>query len=283
MNLIPSESELNQAFDTIKGVEIPKIPDAVVALQKELNKADPDMKIVGDILSSDPVLSGMTIKTVNSGRYGVSRKIESIPQATTLLGLQVINDVILLSALKNALGESSPFQTYIWQSSQAVASAAKAASSSIEGVSGEWAYLAGLFQNVGALVLDKKFEEYSMQFLESLSSPVSGVLKENQRYGTNHTVISFLLAKHWQLPEKVCSAIYRSHCKSFRDIDDAEISGLIALLKICENSAAQLYHAGMKMSTESSDALADSYLELALDTDAIKEIDYGIRELTKYI
>lgn len=280
MKLIPSESDLTLAYNAIKGIEIPKIPDAVLALKQELIKAEPDMSNIGSILSSDPVLSGMALKTINSGRYGLSRKIESISQAAVLLGLNVIQEIILLAALKNAFGESTPFQSYIWKSSQANAMGAKALAYSIEGVSAESAFLAGLFQNVGALLLDKKHQEYSMQYLDKLAYPISCISHEENKYATNHAVISFLLAKHWHLSEKVCIAIYHSHDESCCGMNDAELKALIAILKICENSTSHLFHSGLEFTQEGSMSVANSYLELVLDSEAIKEMNYEVRQIS---
>ncbi|MDJ0880310.1 MAG: HDOD domain-containing protein [Gammaproteobacteria bacterium] len=280
MNIIPSESELNQAFDAIQGIRIPKIPDAVLALKQELLKQEPNMSDIGQILASDPALSGIALKIINSGKYGLSREIQSISQAAVLLGLNVIQEIILLSALKQAMGQSSPFQTYIWKSSQAIAMGAKALAISVEGVSPESAFLAGLFQNVGALLLDKKYENYSMQYLESLANPITCLKLEEEQYNTNHATISFLLAKHWRLPEKVGISIYHSHAETCLGLDDPEIKGLIAILKICENSTSHILDSGLKFTPEGTKAVANSYLELALDTDAIKEMNYELRQVS---
>ena len=280
MNLIPSEIELKEAFNALKGIEIPHIPVAVLALQQELLKSDPDMSKIGSILSTDPVLSGMALKTINSAKFGLPRKIESISQATVLLGLTVIKEIILVSALKRALGESSPFQSYIWHSTQAIAVGAKALSFSIEDVPVESAYLAGLFQNTGALILEKISEDYSTKYVEGLAYPVSCLSLENNLYGTNHAIISFLLAKNWQLPEKVCIAIYHSHNESSMEIEDPMIKALIAILKISEISTSHLLHTDLEFSSEASKSLANGYLELATDSYTLNEMNDELIALT---
>jgi HD-like signal output (HDOD) protein len=279
MNLIPTENELSSAFDAIRGIEIPKIPEAVIDLQKELLKSDPNMSNIGNILSTDPVLAGRVLKTVNSAKFGLPRKIESINQATMLLGLSEIKNVIMVAALKASLGESSTFQSYIWQSSQAIALGAKAMSFAIDGVSAESAYLAGLFQNIGALILEKKSDEYSTNYIENLACSVSCLSKEDSQYGTNHAIIGFLLAKNWQLPEKTCIAIYHSHAESCSEFEDPEVKALVAMLNICENSTNRLIHSDIQFCSESYTSLAKCYLELAIDCDALIEMDYELTQV----
>ena len=100
MKHIPSESELTHAYNFIKGVEIPKIPGAVLALQQKISKREPDLSKIGEILAMDIALSGMALKTINSASFGLPQQIESISQATVLPGLNTLKEVILLSSLK---------------------------------------------------------------------------------------------------------------------------------------------------------------------------------------
>ena len=87
---IPSKAELTQAFNFMKGTNIPAIPEAILALQQEIAKQEPDLSKIGEILASDIALSGMALKIINSASFGLSRKIDSISQATMLLGLNKI-------------------------------------------------------------------------------------------------------------------------------------------------------------------------------------------------
>ncbi|MFT7675081.1 MAG: HD-like signal output (HDOD) protein [Gammaproteobacteria bacterium] len=272
MKYVPSEAELKQAFNFIKGVEIPKIPDIVLALQQEITKREPDVSKIGGLLATDIALSGIVLKTINSVSFGLSRKIESIPQACVLLGLNTINEVILGAALKQSVGEGNPFQTKIWRAAQGCALGAKAMSLNVEGVSPEEAYLAGLFHDAGALLMEKKHPEYAELYRKEQAYPISLLAKETECYGTNHVVIGFLLANHWKLPEKVSVAIYNSHIKRCSMIDDPEIRALIAILKITDSSAAHLVSPGMPFSDEASRSIADAYMELLVDSDMLLEM-----------
>ena len=270
MIYVPSESELTHAYNFIKGVEIPKIPEAVLALQQETSKREPDLKKIGEILAMDIALSGMALKTINSASFGLSRQIESISQATVLLGLNTLKEVILVSSLKQTMGETTPFQTTIWRSAQGCALGAKALAYTIDGISPESAYIAGLFHDVGALIIEKKYPEYSELYREGQAYPITALDEENDRYGTNHTVIGYLLAKHWKLPDKVCLAIYNSHIKSCSVIEDQEIRALVAILKVTENTTARLLFRGLEFSNEANSSLADGYIELIVDGEALE-------------
>lgn len=267
---LPSKEELTLAFNFMKGVEIPKIPEAVLALQQETAKREPDIKKIGEILALDIALSGMALKTINSASFGLRHQIDSISQATVLLGLNTLKEVILVSSLKQTLGEVTPFQTTIWRGAQGCALGAKALSFDIDGISPEAAYIAGLFHDVGALIIEKKHPEYPEIYKKGLAYPLSALEEENKRYGTNHAVIGYLLAKHWKLPDNVCITIYNSHINTSSVLDDQEIKAMISILKITENTSARMLYPGLEFSNEANNSLAEAYMELIVDVDALE-------------
>ena len=272
MKLQPSETELKQAHQFLSGIEIPKIPEVILALQKETSKQEPDLSKIGKIMSTDIALSGLVLKTVNSASFGISRQIESISQAVILLGLNTLKEVILVSAMRQSIGDSNPFQASLWKSAQGCALGAKALSFSVDGITQETAYLAGLFHDVGALIIEKRDSEYSKLYLKGLSRPISILDKEFNQYGTNHTVIGYLLAKHWKLPNEVCEAIYNSHIESLSEVEDSQTRALIAILQITEITSARLLHPDIEYSDEANKCIANGYLELAVDGDTLQEM-----------
>jgi HD-like signal output (HDOD) protein len=278
MKQIPNANELKNAFDFLKGVEIPKIPEAVLSLQQEIEKRNPDLAKIGVILSTDMALSGLVLKTINSASYGLRRKIESIPQATTFLGLNTLKEVVLISALKQSLGEITTFQSLIWNNAQSCALGSKTLSFTLDGVSSEAAYLVGLFNEVGALIIEKRHPEYANFYRAGLSDPMLALEQETSHFGTNRAVISFLLSKHWNLPEKVSIAIYNSHIASSAVMVDPEIRTLIAIFKITESLSKQLIIPSLELSDAANQILADAYIELAADTDALEDIKDDMRD-----
>jgi HD-like signal output (HDOD) protein len=272
MKQIPTASELKNAFDFLKGISIPKIPEAVLSLQQEMTKKVPDLAKIAAILATDMALSGMVLKTINSASFGLSRKIDSVHQATIFLGLNTLKEVVLISALKQSLGSITPFQVLIWNNAQGCALGSKAISFTLEDVSPETAFLVGLFNEVGALIMEKRHPEYADFYRAGQSDPTRALEKETSHFGTNRAVISFLLSQHWNLPEKVSIAIYNSQIASCTAMDDPEIRALIAILKISDSLSKQLIFPALKLSDAANRALADAYIELAAGTDALEDM-----------
>ncbi len=276
MNFVPSKDELQHAYEFMKGKGIPKMPDIVLELQKECAQYEPNLRKVGTILEKDMALSGLVLKTVNSANFGLQRKVESIPHATMLLGLNTLKDAVLISALKVALGEQSQFQELIWRVSQGNALGAKALAFDMEGISVDSAYLAGLFHDVGALLMEKMHPDYPKYYRQGLIAPVSALKEETDHFGTNHAVIGFLLAKHWALPESVCTAIYHCHSELCAEFEDSEVRGLVAILKITSNTTTHILYPEIDFSDEAINLLADAYMEIAITNDSMREMSLKV-------
>ena len=153
-------------------------------------------------------LSGMLLKQVNSAAYGLKSKVNSISQAVVILGLKSLKNVLLASALREALGDQSEFDSDFWKQANATAVVSEALSQAVFGVSSEDAFLAGLFQDAGVLICEKKHARYNEVYRHS-HSIISSILDFDRKIlKTTHMAVSYLLAKQWELPDHICDAIF---------------------------------------------------------------------------
>lgn len=280
MNFLPSKGELQRAYDFLRGREIPKMPDVVLDVLREIARNEPDISEIGELLEQDMALSGRVLKTVNSASFGLQSKVLSIRHAAVLLGINTIKEIVMLSALKAALGERSEFHSLVWRASQGNALGAKVLAFDIEGISVDSAYLAGLFNDVGVLVMELTQSDYPRFYKRGLIAPETAIKEETSRFGTNHAVISFLLAKNWKLPEDVCMAIYNSHAESWVDIEDSTIRGLIAILKITSNTTTNLLYPELAFNDDAINSLSKAYLEIAVPGESIL---YTMRDMSSKV
>ena len=83
----------------VKGKKIPESRFAVLQLLSQLQKPGVEFKEMEDIIRQDVSVSYRLLKLVNSSYYARPKKIDSIRQALTLLGLRQIRDWVSLLAL----------------------------------------------------------------------------------------------------------------------------------------------------------------------------------------
>lgn len=76
----------------IEGRRLSENKQAVLRLLTKLNEPDVTFEEIEKIIACDPVLSFKLLRLVNSAAFGLPRTIESMRQALTLLGLNVIKN-----------------------------------------------------------------------------------------------------------------------------------------------------------------------------------------------
>ncbi|RRS35619.1 MAG: hypothetical protein OI74_01475 [Gammaproteobacteria bacterium (ex Lamellibrachia satsuma)] len=270
--LYPSESELRNAYEIMKGIAVPSLPKVVLTIEQEMQDKDVNIAEIADLISQDAAISGLVLKTINSPAFGMRRKFESIQHASVLLGLENIKNLVIASALKHVFETNQPAVQMIWEDVNAVAQCAVWISSSITSIANDEAYLAGLFHKSGALLMAKRFSDYDEVLRVAKSDPGKWIEEEERRYGTNHAIIGFILAESWKLPEIICLTILHHPRESCSEIEDEKLRSLIATIKVANYILDTIL---LRESTTASDTLdffATAIKELALSSDEIEAL-----------
>ncbi|MDQ2075571.1 EAL and HDOD domain-containing protein [Marinimicrobium sp. ABcell2] len=85
----------------IKGRKVAESKQAVLQLLSVLHDPNVSTTQVERLISQDPMLSYKLLKLVNSAAFGLPRTIESLRQAITLLGMNIIKNWVNLLAMAN--------------------------------------------------------------------------------------------------------------------------------------------------------------------------------------
>ncbi|MEM6471799.1 MAG: HDOD domain-containing protein [Planctomycetota bacterium] len=92
----------------VEGRKLPEATIGVVRLVSELQNPDITLARVEQLLESDPALSFRLLRFVNSAQAGTERRVESLKQATALMGLAKLRSLasmMLLSSLNENKSE----------------------------------------------------------------------------------------------------------------------------------------------------------------------------------
>jgi HD-like signal output (HDOD) protein len=232
----PSQAEITA---TLKGFAIPPRPQVLVSLGNEMNREEPNLKLIAAQISGDVGLSAAVLKTVNSPYFGLKSKISSVTQAVSLLGLKSVERIMTGIMLRTAfVGESRTLERF-WDSAEKSAGIAAHIASSLPRGPRDDAYSFGLFHNAAMPILNQRYPDYSQTLLiaaETGDRPVTEV--EDERHAVNHATLGFLIAKAWFLPPVICEGILRHHDPAVFDGND-EISPqaltLIAITYLAEH------------------------------------------------
>lgn len=203
-------TQAEQAANLLANIFIPPCPRVVAALVQEANKDLPDFEKLDKLLSGDVGLAAAVLKTANSPYYGLQRKVQSVKQSLSVLGLRTVTSIVTLLALRKALPTEMSLDRF-WDRTNYHALACGAVARYLKLSSADAAYTFGLFNDCGIPILAMQFPDYKETLTKANhdSRPITVI--EQEHYGTNHAIVGAVLASNWQLPEPICKAIREHH------------------------------------------------------------------------
>lgn len=239
--------------------KLPSLPRLYQAITEEMNREDASLKRIAGIIARDVAMTAKVLQLVNSAFFGLGRRVASMEQAVSYLGIEVIRSLVVSQAAFASF-ESSDLAFYqtLWQHSTMTGMLAKAI---VEGESddstlqGE-ALQAGMLHDIGALVLAARMPEKYRE-VRKVAESGSGqlVLREDEVFGCDHARVGAYLMGLWGLSDRIVEAIayhdYPSKC-SYR-----QFSPLTAV------------HAASALTLE---AVGQTDLETRLDIDYLASI-----------
>ena len=258
--------------NVLRGITIPSPPQIIADLQMEMAMPDPDLNEMAALISKDPGLAGGVLKTLNSPLYG-NRDISSIPKAVMMLGITTIANIVNTLYLRDYQSQNDDTSDEIykammlfWDSATDVASACRIVAKHLGSCDPDEAYMLGLFHNAGIPLLMQRFSDYPQVLVKSYLLEGQRIIDlENEKYKTNHAVISFYAAKSWKLPKILCRVIGKHHNAaeifSSNDKTDPDEKTYLAILKVGEHLANLSRSLGNNETDEEWKKISEGVLE----------------------
>jgi HD-like signal output (HDOD) protein len=204
--------------ELLKSLRIPTLPSAVARLTELIDTPDAGSAEVGALIKQDPPLAGKVLRIANSSFYGLHEPCTSIEQASAVLGLRLLRNIVVQTALIDRyahLQELGLDIEQLWRRSVLVGQAASILSRRSRGAGlpgPDEAYLTGLLSDVGQVVLlDNLGEKYAELQLQAMNRNQALFLAERRDLGTTHADAGAIAAASWVLPNSVRVGIQLHH------------------------------------------------------------------------
>ncbi|MBN1983923.1 MAG: HDOD domain-containing protein [Chitinivibrionales bacterium] len=209
-------------LEKLKGCQdLPVLNSDIMELNKKLTGTEAntiDYSDIAAIIEKDIGLSAKVLKIANSSYY-CSRfgKIESIKHAVSRLGMNHLSRIVLafssMATFKQNFGSINLAEFWRHSLSVAVVTRDIIKKSKKSNLNEDNAYIAGLFHDVGILLLSKYFSAQYTKVLETVQKSQDPIQKvEKQELGIEHGEISAFLMSGWKLPQPIIDAVNNHHC-----------------------------------------------------------------------
>ena len=169
-----------------------------------------DAAVLKECIERDPALTVKLLRVVNSSLFGLSREVSDLNQALALLGTKPLKLLVLGFSLPEELFAKMAREqlTWYWKTSLVRAVAARDLSRRYWDDDGDEAFLGGLLQDIGVLVLLDQLREPYAQFLSRVVEDQTALgPREIHSLGFDHTTLTAALLRHWKLPETLVAGI----------------------------------------------------------------------------
>ena len=183
---------------------LPTLPGIALKIIEAYQRPEPNIQEIGDLLTTDPPLTVKILKIVNSCFYSLPTKITSVRHAINLLGSKAIKNLALSFSLINTF-QSNQYELIdykrFWENSLVGATATKLISEKLEPGQADDAFILGLLQDIGILMLGYCLPRQYGLVLNEVGKNINIYPQaETQVIGINHQEIGEYLTKSWGLP-----------------------------------------------------------------------------------
>jgi HD-like signal output (HDOD) protein/ActR/RegA family two-component response regulator len=186
---------------------LPPMPGTFAALQCALTDPNVDFSKVAAIIREDPAICAKVLQVCNSAFFRLPRRVASIKQAVSYLGLSTVRSMVLSAELFRPGKALSPGLDLEQMQRHALSVAAIARSLAADNPWAEEAFVAGLLHDVGYLLLARQDQEGMQRALEAAAAGMPVTQAEQLHMGINHGVAGGYLLGLWGLPYEIVETV----------------------------------------------------------------------------
>ncbi|OHB73394.1 MAG: hypothetical protein A2V70_21140 [Planctomycetes bacterium RBG_13_63_9] len=186
------------------------LPAVAMEVLKMTRNPQLDTRTLKECIENDPALTGKILKVVNSSLFGLSCEVSDLTQALALLGTKPLKLLVLGFSLPARLFAGVEGETLgrYWEHTLTKAVAGREISETLFDVPGDEAFIAGLLQDLGMLLLIQKLGPPYVALLEKAATGNEDLLRlEVEAMGFDHTALSARLLAQWKLPDTLVEAV----------------------------------------------------------------------------
>lgn len=195
-------------------MKLPSPPAIAIRILETVKKDDESFDELAQIILSDPSLEARILKAANSSFFALPQEVDSLEKALAILGLTPMKNIALSFVIAKELRshpEGGFDFDFFWKRSVTAAVAAGMTSNLLDNKN-ENAFLTGLLQDIGAVMMYFCRKDDYIKVLDETSLgglPVEAV--EKQIFGFDHQELGSEILKEWGLPEGIYMPVCYHH------------------------------------------------------------------------
>ena len=266
--------------------ELPSLPTIYVEIKKEVDNPNSSITRIGEVISHDQGLTARLLRLGNSAFFGFPRRIDTITEAVSVIGLQHVRDLALCTKIIELFEGIPPdlIDTYsFWTHSIGVGISARVLAAYHREPNVERYFVAGLLHDIGRLVMCIQMPD-RMRAMISVAQEERQLLYriERETLGYDHADVGAALLEAWDLPEPLIGGVAWHHRPLLATAFQSEASFV---------HVADIFSHGMELGNSgewlvpplSPDAWQRVNLKPTIFSSAMREIDRQFAEVARIL
>jgi len=215
--------------------DLPPMPVVATKVLQLVESGKADAAEISRAISSDPAVSARILKISNSTFYGCRRKIQTLAEAVVVLGHNTLKGLAVAASLKEIYKPAGLIENMLWEHSFGAALAAKIIAGHTPQVSADEAFLAGLFHDLGKIIMNLREKEKFQQVIERCYNEMLMFEEvEMTIFPYTHAELGAYVLEKWNLPEDLITAVMLHHTFSFPDPENIYQQNMTAITSLAD-------------------------------------------------
>jgi putative nucleotidyltransferase with HDIG domain len=225
--------EIIEKIDTLD--PIPQLTHKIIAVAED---PESSMKDVAELVSYDQAMTASVLKICNSAYFGLARRIDSIHQAVTFLGMDQIVNIVIMKIGSKALGRDHEgydlMEGELWKYSVLSALMAQHIAERTDLEDKHAIFTAALLKDIGKVVLHRFVHDAFTDIEQQVQNQGTSFMEaERAILGIDHAELGGLIAKKWEFSPKMTRMIRNHHLSVEWTEDDAEMAAVYLADTLC--------------------------------------------------
>jgi HD-like signal output (HDOD) protein len=248
------------------------LPEICIKLQDLIYDPDSSMSDIAQLIAIDPSLSARLLKIANSSFYSFPSQIDSLSRAITLIGTADLYSLALATSTPDtfsALDDNEHIDIHrYWRHSVTTGLIGRFLAQDLKLTHSESFFLAGLFHNLGKLVILEQMPEQYIEVKNNISEEKSPWVAEKAVLGHTYAEVGEALLNCWSMPTHLLDMVAHQHAPA-----SAMDQKAASIIHIASRAASQIeyqpmigfnFHQSIAPSAWSTTGLVEEQMQVAI-------------------
>jgi len=201
--------EISKLFEQIHN--IPQVPEVVRVLISQLNDPDANFNDIAKNIEKEQLISLKVLRLVNSAHFGLSKKIGSIDNAVSMLGMTKLKTLVIASGIVNSMPDIPNFDiSTFWSDSFRTATYAKWLAEEAGLEDSDMIFTAGLINGLGTILLYLGDSKAANEIQQHVKAGENRYQYETKRLGFSSLDVCVELCTRWHFSDELTDTISQS-------------------------------------------------------------------------